>query len=171
MPMLLRANPPKKEIFEQDLYRPAKRVKTKHSPNSYSKAPRPYNFDLFPKLNSVEPRTRNSLEQSQSGSPSPASPAETVDHEPLLLVDTLDLGDLPADAIHQVTWVAELVQVLAQRMPIKEDAIPIILSSPKSCSIVCGPGFRPITFTGLDESVSQIKKNRLMVSPSLKGVY
>ena len=160
--MSLRANPPKKELFEQDVYRPAKRLKSVHSPHLSPQAPVSRYHDIFPKLNVKQTGPINSLYQSHSSSLPQESSAAMEKCESPLCVDILNLREIPADSGRQVTWIAEAIRTLARKLPPADDAIPIILSSPNSCDIVCGPGFRPTGFTGFSEPALHIKRRNLV---------
>ena len=162
--MSLRANPPKKELFEQDVHRPAKRLKTVHSPHLSPQAPKPRYKDIFPKLNIEKTKSNNdnSFDQSQSRSLPENSVSTFEKSESSVYVDTLNLVEVPADAALQVTWIAEAVRTLARRAPPTGNAIPIILSSSNSCDIVCGPGFRPTGFTGFNQAALHIRRKKLI---------
>ena len=112
MPMSLRTNPTKKLLFEQEAYRPAKRVKT----GSFPSAARNYQYEgVFPKFNATEPKAPVSQSTSSSClSPSKLHVLLEQSHVPQN-IRRPNLKDLPASAAHQVTWIARAIQALAPR--------------------------------------------------------
>ena len=112
MPMSLRTNPTKKSLFEQEVHRPAKRVKTIHLPPT-AKTYSP--FDLSPQLDVSKSKDANDQSICSSRPLLPkASVTSSPSHSPNA-VSHMDVRAIPQDAAHQVMWIARTIRTIALR--------------------------------------------------------
>ena len=130
MPMSLRASPTKKSLFEQDVRRPAKRVKT--TLQSPAEPPR-RSVELFPKLHTSKSRNDDELPIHPSRPLLPKAPVTSIPTRSPQLGSHLYLKDFPHNAAFQVTWIARTIWEIALY---KESVEAYSPSLPKSRSCI-----------------------------------
>ncbi|KAG8533113.1 uncharacterized protein KY384_001896 [Bacidia gigantensis] len=126
MPMSLRVNPQKKELFEQDKQRPIKRIKTEHIvPVTPAQTP-PYHPDSFPIIqSSPTPASHDgSINSTHVGNAKQAGlynvvsegmpvPGKPLSKTPAIYQD-MGLDKLPTDPKPQVDWLVATIRSMSQ---------------------------------------------------------